>query len=171
MDLVFDCMQFWRYIQGRDHRDGGLFFAVCRFLSIGYESKKRVSLLSVLPGDWTIVSLIPRWLSNAGRRLHTRRSFWRTGACNAEKFSKKGANYYLQQMKWIIESCLKPEFSNRPSKNHKSEEKRTITVCQSSQLSNRQRKSFTRESDWLARHFFAPELSNHLEKWQEYSLT
>ena len=100
----------------------------------------------------------------AGRRLHTRRSFWRTGACNAEEFSKKGANYYLQQMKWIIESCLKPEFSNRPSKNHKSEEKRTITVCQSSQLSNRQRKSFTRESDWLARHFFAPELSNHLEK-------
>ena len=152
-------------------RYDGLFFCVCRFLSIGYESTKRVSLLPVLPGDWTIVSLILRCLSNAVRRLHTRRSFWRTGACNAEEFSRKGANCYLQQMKWIIGSCLKPEFSNRPSKTHKSEEKRTITVCQSSQLSNRQRKSFTRESDWLARHFSAFELSNRQAKWQEYSLT
>ena len=34
MDLVFDCMQFWRYIQERDHRDGGLFFGVSPILRL-----------------------------------------------------------------------------------------------------------------------------------------
>ena len=44
MDLVFDCMQFWRYIQGRDHRNDGLFFCCQSFYYLLTMYRRTMSL-------------------------------------------------------------------------------------------------------------------------------